>query len=76
MIECKGTLRINSPNVFGVRPQAPFLFKVAANAENEKTSYSAKGMPNGLTIDHLTGVISGTISDSSEEKRTVVIKVE
>ncbi|HNW76044.1 MAG TPA: putative Ig domain-containing protein [Bacteroidales bacterium] len=52
--------RINGAKVFGVRPGSPFLFKVPATGE-APLKYFATGLPETLTIDEATGIISGYI---------------
>ncbi|WP_312089156.1 NPCBM/NEW2 domain-containing protein [Chryseobacterium sp.] len=53
--------KINSATVYGVRPGSPFLFRVAASGERPMT-FSAKNLPQGLTIDSQTGIITGNIN--------------
>ncbi len=53
--------RINGPAVYGVRPEAPFLFKVAATGE-KPMEYTASGLPAGLSLDAQTGIIRGHVS--------------
>ncbi|MGA2542692.1 MAG: putative Ig domain-containing protein [Verrucomicrobiota bacterium] len=55
------TPRINGARVFGVRPGHPFLFTVAATGDRPMT-FSAKGLPAGLTLDTATGHITGVVS--------------
>ena len=50
--------RINGAKVFGVRPGRPFLFKVPATGTGP-LHYSAEKLPEGLSIDSKTGVITG-----------------
>jgi len=50
--------RINGARVYGSRPGTPFSFKVPATGIGPKR-YLAKGLPDGLSIDEQTGVISG-----------------
>ena len=52
--------KINSASVYGGRPNSPFLFRVAATGERPMT-FSAKNLPNGLTIDSKTGIITGKV---------------
>jgi hypothetical protein len=52
--------KINGAKVFGVRPWAPFLFKVAATGE-APLKYTAKDLPEGLTIDSTNGIIKGVV---------------
>lgn len=57
--------RINSAKVFGVRPDAPFLYTIAASGIRPM-EFSAEGLPVGLTIDGKTGQITGTLKDKGE----------
>lgn len=54
------TPRINSAPVFGARPGNPFLFTLAATGDRPMT-FSADGLPEGLTLDGATGRISGSV---------------
>lgn len=53
--------RINSPKVFGARPGNPFLFTVVATGEGP-IEYSVSNLPNGVSMDKKTGIITGLIS--------------
>jgi len=48
--------RINGAKVFGVRPQSPVLFKIAATGE-KPLKYTAKNLTLGLIIDTTTGML-------------------
>lgn len=52
--------RINAPSVFGAKPGNPFLFNIAATGKNP-IIFSAKGLPKGLFIHNLTGLITGSV---------------
>ncbi|MFO7369229.1 MAG: NPCBM/NEW2 domain-containing protein [Bacteroidales bacterium] len=52
--------RINSAKVFGVRPGSPFHYLVAASGDRPMT-FSAGDLPEGLTIDPQTGIITGKL---------------
>jgi len=52
--------RINSAKVFGVRPNSPVIFKVAATGKRP-LRYTVSNLPNGLTIDETTGIITGKV---------------
>lgn len=56
----KETPRINSASVYGVRPESPFLFRIAATGVRPMR-FSAKGLPKGLTLDVNTGIITGSV---------------
>lgn len=53
--------RINGADVFGVRPNSPLLFKVAATGE-KPLKYIATGLPAGVTLDQATGLITGRLA--------------
>jgi alpha-galactosidase len=55
------TPKINSAGIYGVRPDSPFLFRIAATGERPMT-FSAQNLPEGLKIDAQTGIISGKIA--------------
>lgn len=59
--------RINGTRVYGVRPGAPFLFRIPATGVRPM-QFSARDLPAGLTIDQNTGIISGSIT--SRDKQT------
>ncbi len=65
--------RINNAKVFGVRPGSPFLLTIAATGKRPM-SFTALNLPEGLTLDTKTGIITGSI-----EKRgtySVVLQAE
>jgi alpha-galactosidase len=53
--------KINGARVFGVRPGSPFLFIVPATGKRPIT-FGAENLPQGLTIDKSTGLITGTLT--------------
>jgi alpha-galactosidase len=53
--------KINGPLVFGVRPAAPFFYKIPATGKAPLT-YQADDLPEGLQVNENNGVISGTIT--------------
>ncbi len=65
--------QINGARVFGVRPGSPFLFKVAATGI-PPLHYIARDLPDGLSIDEQTGIITGHIRKQGEY--SVKLKVE
>ena len=50
---------IHGAKVFGVHPNSPFLFTVAATGDRPMT-FSADNLPAGLALDPATGCITGT----------------
>lgn len=65
--------RINSAKVFGGRPGNPLLFKIAASGK-EPLLYSAKNLPDGLSIDKSTGIITGTVKKEGTYKVELSVK--
>ncbi|HVU33818.1 MAG TPA: putative Ig domain-containing protein [Opitutaceae bacterium] len=57
--------RINAVPIFGVRPGNPFLYRIPATGERPIT-FSADGLPSGLTLDPATGQITGTLAQPGE----------
>jgi len=54
--------RINGPEVYGVRPGSPFLYRIPCTGERP-ISFRAKGLPKGLTLDSSSGIITGKIAN-------------
>jgi len=54
------SLRINGPNIFGVRPGAPLLYKVPAVGAHPLT-YEAAGLPASVVVNPHTGIMTGRI---------------
>ncbi|RDB05837.1 NPCBM/NEW2 domain-containing protein [Runella aurantiaca] len=52
--------KINSAKVFGATPNNPFLYTIAATGDRPM-SFSAKGLPKGLSLDEKTGIITGKV---------------
>ena len=57
--------RINGARVFGVRPNHPFLFTIAATGDRP-LRFEAQNLPKGLILDTLSGQITGRISEPGE----------
>ena len=65
------TPRYNGPLVYGVRPGSPVILRMAFSGEKPMT-YSIRNLPEGLTVDSQTGVISGAVSKRGDYKLTFV----
>lgn len=68
--------RINPPRITGGTPGRPFLFRIPATGR-EPLTFTATGLPDGLSLDSKTGVITGSIaragrSDVSIEARNAI----
>ena len=57
--------RLNNPRVYGARPGNPFLYSIPATGERPMT-FTADGLPVGLTLDAFTGRISGRVAKAGE----------
>ena len=57
--------KINCPAIFGARPGNPFLFTVAATG-NRPMTFTAEGLPKGLSLDSQTGIIRGKVLEPGE----------
>jgi len=62
--------RLNGARMTGARPGHPFLFAVAATGLRPMT-FQAQGLPNGLTVDGNTGIISGMVSKKGDYQVTL-----
>ena len=50
--------RINGPLVYGCRPGHPFLYRIPCQGERP-VSFTIKGLPSGLSLDPVSGIITG-----------------
>jgi len=53
--------RINGPDVFGVRPENPFIYQVPVTGDRPM-HFTAEDLPEGLVLNPDIGVITGTIA--------------
>lgn len=65
--------KINDPKVIGIYPNTPFLFAVPTQG-TRPIEWSAEHLPDGLTIDKATGIISGTVGDKANHIVTITAK--
>ncbi len=54
-----GKPQINGPRITGATPGKPFFFQIPATGDN--LTFSADGLPDGLTLDSKTGLITGSL---------------
>jgi len=67
------TPRINGPEIYGVRPGAPFLYKIPATGEKPAT-YAVTGLPSTLSLDKSTGIITGAIAKKGSYPVLLTVK--
>lgn len=67
--------KINSPKLFGARPNNPFLYTIAATGQRPM-SFSAKNLPKGLSVDTKTGIITGKVIQKGTYLATLKAKNE
>ncbi len=65
--------KINSPKLFGARPNNPFLYTIATTGERPMI-FSAENMPKGLLLDEKTGIINGKVSEKGTYPITLKAK--
>ena len=64
------TPRINGAKVFGVRPGSPFQYQIAATGDRPMT-FEVEGLPEGLTVNAETGLITGKLTERGEYRVTL-----
>jgi alpha-galactosidase len=57
--------RINGASVFGARPGHPFFFHLPVTGKRPIT-YSAEGLPDGLTLDSTNGNVTGSVAKAGD----------
>ncbi|HVI44397.1 MAG TPA: putative Ig domain-containing protein [Chitinophaga sp.] len=58
---------INGPRLYGARPGKEFFYMIPVSGERPVT-YQAAGLPAGVTLNKVTGVISGTVAKAGTYK--------
>ncbi|MDP4240649.1 MAG: putative Ig domain-containing protein, partial [Bacteroidota bacterium] len=65
--------KINGAKVFGVRPGSPFLFRIPTTGIRP-IRFTAENLPEGLTLDSSTGIITGKVSKAGEYNVTLIAR--
>jgi len=65
--------RINGARIVGVRPGSPFLFTIPATGERP-VLYAADGLPAGLQLDPMTGIVTGALKEKGTHLVTLHAK--
>jgi len=63
---------INAPRIVGTTPGKPFLFLIPATGDAPLT-FGAKNLPDGLSLDSKTGIITGSIKQDGDYAVTVTV---
>ncbi len=63
--DAEGAPAIHGPRITGCTPGNPFMFLIPATGEGP-LEYSASNLPEGLSVDKNTGVISGSLKEAGE----------
>ena len=64
---------IHGPKITGASPGKPFQFMIPATG-TAPLSYSAQGLPEGLTLDAKTGIITGKLQKSGTTEVTLTVQ--
>ena len=64
---------IHGARIVGATPGRPFLFLIAATGDGPLT-YGAKNLPQGLTLDANTGIISGALKNSGPSNVLLTVR--
>ena len=65
--------RYNGPQVFGVRPGSPVIFRLAFSGE-KPMSYAVEGLPEGVVLDPEKGVLSGSVAQAGDYPLVLVAR--
>jgi len=65
--------QIHYPRITGATPGHAFLFLIPATGQAPLT-FSAKGLPAGLTLDPATGIITGSLTSAGRTKVQITVK--
>ncbi|HEY9248698.1 MAG TPA: NPCBM/NEW2 domain-containing protein [Rariglobus sp.] len=65
--------RINGAAIVGIRPGTPLIFTVAATGERPM-HFSATQLPDGLTLDPASGILTGRITRPGDYAISVSVK--
>jgi len=63
---------INAPHIVGSTPGKPFIFMVPATGD-EPLIFAAKNLPDGLSLDPKTGIITGSIKQDGNYSVTITV---
>lgn len=67
--------RINGPKVYGVRPGSPLLYRIPATGVRPM-EFSADVLPEGLTLEPATGIISGRVAGMDKKSYNLTLRAK
>ena len=65
------TPRYNGPLVYGVRPGSPIIFRLAFSGERPM-HFAVEGLPEGVELDAVQGILSGSVAKKGDYPLTLV----
>ena len=65
--------KINGAKVYGERPGKPFQYTIAATGVRPMI-FEAKNLPQGLSLNQSTGIITGVVSEKADYYVTLIAK--
>jgi alpha-galactosidase len=63
--------QIHGPKIYGLRPGSPLIYRIPATGDRPLT-FSAEGLPDGLTLDPQTGILTGRVTKAGAYRVTLV----
>lgn len=69
----RDAIGLHGPRVVGGSPGKPFLFRIPATGKGERRFTVEPALPEGLTLDSKTGIISGTPTAEGEFALTITL---
>jgi alpha-galactosidase len=64
--------RISAPRITGGTPGRPFIFRIPATGD-APLAFAARNLPNGLSLDAATGIITGAIAREGRTEVTITV---
>jgi hypothetical protein len=65
--------KIHGADIYGAKPNRPFLYKIPATG-TKPMEYTVLGLPQGLTVDKNTGIISGVTPAKNNYNTQLIAK--
>ena len=65
--------RLNSPLVYGARPEHPFIFHIPCQG-NRPIHFTIKNLPSTLKLDKTTGLVTGTVPAKGNYNMVIMAK--